>query len=518
MELVKKKVNISDIALNTVTRMYVSEEQIVNEIYEPVGRIVKEKAFVTLDGTKVGENSVAISGTLEYSILYQSMNQNKMSGMSGRIPINEQIRIPDITEENNVDVILMADKVTVSRISERKLLVKADISAIISVQSKKETEIAHSAQEDGELCTLTSNIEPLEIVVDRKETFRVRDELAIPQNQGSIYKIVWSDIRLKNVSTKLMDRMMHIGGELYVFIYYITEDTDAPIQWHATEVSFGGNIDISEVTEDMISYVNVAVRDAGATAVENDMGESREIRLDVLLGLDIKIYRENGLEVIKDIYSPYCEVIPKKEKCNYNKLLIKNSSRNKYTVKVSDNSSVGDILQICNSYGNFRVDDVEVTEKGLSVTGVITAGAFYISSDDSYPVGVLEKEKRITNIIDVPEMKKNDEYYLNVRVEQVSANNVSSEEIEIKVAVVMELIVFEKCEMEIVSDVEIQPLDEEKIREIPALKGHIVQKGDTLWGLAKKNNTTPQRIVELNNVKNGQIKPGEKLLIAKSVR
>ena len=518
MELVKKKVSISDIELNTATKVYVSEEQSVSEIFEPVGSIIKEKAEVMLDSVKVGENSVIINGTLEYSILYQSETTKRLSGMTGRIPVSEQIRIPDISEENTVDVLLSVDKISVGRITDRKILVKSDIAATLNVQSKGENEIAVGAEENSELCTLTAKIEPLEIVVDKKETFRVRDEISIPQNLSDIYKIVWSDVRLKTISTKLMDRTMHIGGELYVFMFYIAEDGERPVQWNTSTISFGGNIDIPEAEEDMISYVNVEIRDANVVASDDDMGESREVKLDVLLGLGIKVYRENQMEVIKDIYSPFNKVIPKMEKCTYNRLLIKNSSRNKYTVNVSDNSIAGDILQICDSFGKIRLEDMEVTDKGLAVSGTISAGAFYISSDDSNPVGVLEREKQINNVIDVPEMKKNDEYYINVRVEQVNANNVSSEEIEIKVSVIMDLIVFEKCDTDIVSEVEVQKIEDEEMRMMPTLKGHVVQQGDTLWKLAKENYTTPQSIEKMNNIKNGQLKTGDKLLISKSIR
>ena len=43
---------------------------------------------------------------------------------------------------------------------------------------------------------------------------------------------------------------------------------------------------------------------------------------------------------------------------------------------------------------------------------------------------------------------------------------------------------------------------------------YTVQKGDTLYGIAKKYNTSVQRIKELNNLSNNTINVGERLLVS----
>ena len=52
---------------------------------------------------------------------------------------------------------------------------------------------------------------------------------------------------------------MHIGGEVYVFIMYIPDDDSMPQQWHEATLPFGGTVEIPEVSEDMISYVDVGI-------------------------------------------------------------------------------------------------------------------------------------------------------------------------------------------------------------------------------------------------------------------
>ena len=42
---------------------------------------------------------------------------------------------------------------------------------------------------------------------------------------------------------------------------------------------------------------------------------------------------------------------------------------------------------------------------------------------------------------------------------------------------------------------------------------YTVKKGDSLWKIAKENNTTINNLIKLNNLKNNTIKVGQKLLI-----
>ena len=56
----------------------------------------------------------------------------------------------------------------------------------------------------------------------------------------------------------------------------------------------------------------------------------------------------------------------------------------------------------------------------------------------------------------------------------------------------------------------------EIIDKIPSIAIYVVKKGDTLWKLAKKFNTTVNDIATINNIENPDlIYPNQKLIIVK---
>lgn len=518
MNLIKSNINTNRIVGNTSMHFYINEEIIVSDVNQPVGNVIKEVANPVIDSVKVREEQLAVSGTLNFAVLYVADGNGMIQGLQGEIPFEEIVRMPNLKEDNESYVRITVDSISVKAVNPKKLLVKAELTAYATAEELVVKEAAIGIDNAQEASVLKTKIDALSMVTEKKDTFRVREDIIIPQGKPSIYKIVWKDVKIKNVVTRLMDKMMHISGEISVFFMYIPDEDNMLQQWNETTITFGGTIDIPEVSEGMISYANVELQNVGLELNTDDAGESRDVSADIILKLDIKAYEEREMDILKDVYSPYVNLIPTKSKGMYHKLLVKNSSRNKETIRLSVDQSKGNILQICNSGADIKVDNITVGENGLIVEGKIKAYVIYVSSNDNEPVCTAYKEIEFSHKIDAEGITKNDEYYINWRIEQVTANMISTDEIEIKTVTVMEAIVFKNCEEKIITDIEEEPLDMARISQMPTVKGHIVQQGESLWDIAKENYTTMEKIIAVNNLKDGQIKRGDRLLILKSTR
>ena len=52
---------------------------------------------------------------------------------------------------------------------------------------------------------------------------------------------------------------------------------------------------------------------------------------------------------------------------------------------------------------------------------------------------------------------------------------------------------------------------------LPGITGYVVQKDESLWDIAKRYHTTEEEMMRTNGIAGGQISPGQKLVIVKSV-
>lgn len=94
---------------------------------------------------------------------------------------------------------------------------------------------------------------------------------------------------------------------------------------------------------------------------------------------------------------------------------------------------------------------------------------------------------------------------------------VDSNEIEVRAAVSLNVLVIQCREEKIIESVEEQPLDTEKIRSMPGITVYMVKQGDTLWDIAKKFYTTMEEIISMNSLENDRVTLGQPLLLVKKV-
>ena len=62
-----------------------------------------------------------------------------------------------------------------------------------------------------------------------------------------------------------------------------------------------------------------------------------------------------------------------------------------------------------------------------------------------------------------------------------------------------------------------EPLDKEKLKNMPGIVGYVVQPGDTLWKLARPFHTSVEEIMETNHLTESRIDPGDRLILVKKI-
>lgn len=515
MELIKSNIHMNKIIKNEAVSIHVNHEDRVTEANSEISNIINHRETVTADNVTVRNNQIIVNGTISYGLLYYANDSGMVNGIEGEIPFEETVKIPGLEEEHNADVRLVVISSSVKLIDSRNYIYKVQLMAYITIEKMEDLEAVTSMDRDN-IMTRYGQLDGLAIVADKTDTFRMNDQIAVSSSKPAIDKIVWKDVRIKSVNTKMLDGMIHIGGELYAFIMYVPEDEGVPYQWIETTLNFGGTVEMNEAVEGMVSYIDVDLHNVNMEAQMNQDNETRILDISALLKLNIKIYEERQMNVLEDVYSPNINLVPVMEERVYEKLLVKNASRTKSTVKLNIDQSKGSILQICNSGAEVKIENILVSDNGLKAVGKIKAYVMYVSSDDVHPVCYEWKETDFEHRIDADGITLDDKYYINWRVEQVSANMLSTEEVEIKAVIALEAIVFKEEIRPFICQINEEPIDLEAMNAAPILKGYVVQSGDTLWKLAKENYTTIEKIMKVNDLQSQQIKKGDRLLLVKS--
>lgn len=514
MELIKKTIYMNRLKGKTVTQITLDDDRNVPDTKADIEYIIQEQGDVRLDDCRVMGDRAGLRGKLVFHILYQTPVQGNVESLSGDIIFDELVNIDGLDENDHVQVQWDIEDLSADLVNSRKVSVKAVITFTLFVQQIYDEQTAVDAVGEANLDCLKKTVEAAQTALQKKDTYRIREETELPASKPNIREVLWSSVQLRGVETRPLDGSVSLRGELLLFCMYSGEEEHIPVQWMERSVPFSGTVDLPDCTEEMIPAIDVRLQSQELNASPDYDGENRVLSLDAVLELDITLYEEEVTEILADVYAPGKNLEPEWGKAYFESLMIKNMSK----CRLSDKFTLSDsekLLQVCHCDGSVKIDQVKIQEDGLAVEGAVCVTVLYISADDRRPMQSVKGAVPFQYVVEVKGITPDCIYRIKPGMEQLAALMLGSDEIEIKAAVVFDVLVLKRVEEQIIRSVTESPLNMEAIEKMPGIVGYIVQPGDTMWGIAKKFRTTQESVKQVNGLDSDILKPGQRLLILK---
>lgn len=516
MELMRKNIHMNRLKAKASTQITMEDDFNVPDVKADIDTMVTNSGKVMMDGIRVSSGKVNVRGRLKFSVLYGSFGDNRLlHNMTGEIPFDENINVEGITDTDSVNVRWDIDGLNIGIINTRKISVKAVVTFSFTAEDIYDIEPVVEIQEGTKIDCLKKHFDISQIAVCKKDIFRIKEDVDIASNKPNMSEILWENVNLKNITTRLSEGKIELSGEVLLFVLYESEEENGPVQWTESVVPFNGLIEMSDCSEDMIADISTAVASAGVNIKPDYDGEQRVLELDMVLDLNMKVFKEDTVEIVADVNSSAFELSPEYENVPINSVIMKNIAKCKVTDKLKLDSTKGHIMQLCSSCGKVKIDNISSEDNVILVKGMVDIDVMYISSDDKMPICVAKEIVPFEHSIEARGVNKNTVTIIRPSMEQLSANMAGNNEIEMKGYVALDCLAFDSYNEEIITDITQNPLDLEKIQNIPGIVGYRVKEDDTLWKIAKKYYTSVDSIKNLNELKSDQIREGDMLLVVK---
>ena len=518
MELIKKNIHMNKLKCKSNLQLTLDDDFNVPDVKPDINQIITEQGDVKINDVRAMNGKLLVKGALVFNVLYLSDgDQRPVHNLSGEIPFDEVINMDITCSDDDPTVKWDLEDLSTGLINSRKLSIRAILGLYVAVEELYDEETAVNVKGPEDVQFINKKIEVTDIAINKKDTYRIKDEITLPSNKGNITSLLYRDVGLSNVEVRLLDDRFTIKGEIPVFILYTSEDEENPIEYYETEVPFSGTVDCNGCNEDMIEDITFGIGSKNLEVKQDSDGEERILDLEVILELGIKVYEMEEPEILCDVYSPSKEVTPIIRNAMYENLVIKNNSKYRISDRVMIPDNQPKILQICHASGNIKIDDINVDGTELVVEGVLEVSILYITEDDSRPMNSMKGIIPFSQIVELKGMKPGSNYEIKPAIDQLNVMMLDSEEIEVKATINLNAIVFDLITEPIITDVEVADLDLEKLQSMPGIIGYVVKRGDSLWTIAKKYYTTVDNIMAINNLDDDRIKVSDKLIIMKKV-
>lgn len=516
MELKKESIRALRVKSKASSQVTFDEDYNVPDIKPDVGRMIQSKGDVAMEEVRLSDGRAFLRGSLNVDLLYVGEEEGKIYSLSAKLPMEEMINLEGIAGGDKMCLQWEIEDLSLYVIHSRKLNIKAIVTFYAVVDESAEIRIPASVGDES-ISVRKKKVRLMSLHVHKKDTMRVKEDIQLVSNRPNIRELLWHTIEARGIDLRPEDNVVKVKGELAVFVLYVGDDEGNPLQWLEYSLPFGGEVECPDCREELIPNIEVSMIHQGIDVKPDSDGEERIFQADVVLELDMKMYKEEEHDLVLDVYTPFKECVLHGKKEVLDSLLVRNSSKCRLTDRVEVKETQGKVLQICHSMGRVKIDKSAIVDDGILVEGIVLLKVLYIIGNDDMPFYSMETIIPFTHVAEARGITKDCTYFLRTDMEQLSTTMVDSNELEVKATVGINVLVLNSREEMIIEKVEEQPLDRDKIQNMPGITVYMTAAGDTMWDIAKRFYTTVDEICRINELEGEEVKPGQPLLLVKKV-
>lgn len=485
--------------------------------------------------TDIIENKVIVEGKIDVNAMYVGAvpeGTQPVHFVEGTVDFSFFVKIPGAKKNMDVRVKAKIEHIQFSFDPNRprEIKVRIIVEFFVKVTKRVEIEIVVDATGPADLQVLKKSLRIEDVVGEASVQNIVKSDASVPDNKPDILEIIKVEGKARETETKIIDDKIIIEGVLEVSVLYAASvpagEFQQPVHFMEVEVPFTQFVEIPGAKEGMAKLVKVEVEH-----IRGRRKDARTVTVEAILKIKAKVFETKILNVVVDIFSP-------SEKLEVEKTLLKvdqviGEAENEIVVKevltVPDEKPP--IEQIYRTKAKATVTESRIIDDKVIVEGTLTLETLYVADVTGIPgaplqpLHFMEHEVPFTTFVEIPGAKENMTLDFDVNVEHVSSKVDPNDprRFEVRAVLGLRAKVTQMVQIEVVVNV-VEPEEEEKEEEKkekekkeeekPSMTIYIVQKGDTLWNIAKRYNVTVDSIVKANNIANpDSIMPGQQLVI-----
>lgn len=512
MELNKKRLQKGELDGGVSHQIQMDIDLNVPDANEDIMKILQSDGVLHITETVMMEQYIKLVGTVEYRILYATDDQDhRVNCLEGKMPVEELVYTEGELDRkysvkcNQLDV---ATHVIHSRKINVRAVAELSVNSITIIQE----EVTTGVETNEEVMTKLSHKKVLQLNQNKKDTYRIKEEVKLPGMKENIGSILTSRMGCHKIDTRAEQDYISFRGEFQFFCMYISQEWKE--DWVDVTIPFEGKVQCYGITEEMYHLVDSDIQDLSVDVQMDEDGELRILGIEATLKMDITVYEEEELEILEDMYALNKKCQIEKKKVHTESLLMQNQSRCKVMESLALPELRDELLQICHCDGMVQTDKVEFTQLGIEIDGILHVNFLYVKGNDMEPYASWQGMIPFSHVI---ECKAQGEisFSLDGKLEQLSITMTGNDEVEVKAVLGYQSLVKESEIIEVIDTVEVVPYSKAELESHAGIIGYIYRDGDVLWDLAKKYHTTVESILKLNDLQEKDVKAGHKLLIFK---
>ena len=521
VELIKKPITLDEMTKKESVQVIKERDLIVPDGKPDLQTVMQLDGEVCIDQIDVTQDRIMYRGRINVCILYRTMGNSKcVYTMKSAIPVEDFVIVDGINKDQRVDFDCKIEHMAYNILNERKVNVKAIMCINVVATSCKDTTIITEIQAEGPIETKEEEIEIVSLCNEKEDKNIVKQELTVPSTKPCIDEIIKTAATIQDEQVKRTDSEVKYSGMIEVVTMYKVAGDSDDIEIVTHRVPFEGSIESPQEDDEMYWDCELSVEPSFMQVSPDYDGEDRIIECELSVTAKYCNYNKTTYDTISDVYCPGKKINTKEKVLDYMNLANKAHKAIPKKESIALEDDFGENAEIFSVSIKPTVEEKEYANDTLTLSGMLEIKILMLCKG--------EEMCEVQNVINVvpfsQEMeigKISDKMYIDPSVDAKDVNIYAQTKKEVVLEYLLDckVDVYEEALLKVLEEVDVEDMSKEEMDAYPSMTVYQVKKGDSLWNLAKRFNTTIKDIQELNDIDvSDNLKEGQKIIILKKVK
>lgn len=524
IELIKNPLKAFSIIGENVYSTVVEEDVNVPDINPDLHKVLATSARVMIKNCEIMPDKVMVNGVVVVGILYSADIEGKpLFSMEVPLSFSQGIEMPGAMPKMKEQVNPIVQNVDCSIINSRKLNLRIIMDIHCKVEDLFDINTAGDVRGLPDIQLLREPFHMKQLAGNSKDQYTIKEEMEIEEEKPPINNILKTDCRLKSREYDVHDGKIEVNGILSMNMLYTTDNqegmTQQMIEQTEVEIPFSQYIEMPSAEKSMEPMVDFSIGESRVNVKENEEGQNKLLEVEVDMSVKGKVFNNVEIDVVTDAYSPTCQMDIGKDLIKMFEMVCASHGSMVMKETMTVKSGEPEIEKVSYVDAVAIISEIKIVDDKIVVEGMIEATAVYITSFSGEPMCSMKEQIPFRHTIDTPGSRLGMLSNVKTEVESVTHSYMNSQMIELRIVIHTTIEVYKPIEKRMI--VKVQEIEGIKpdASKMPAVTIYLVQKGDSLWTIAKRYNTTVDALVKLNNIENpAKIYPGMQILVLKGIR
>lgn len=516
-ELVKDYVRINRVMPTEPVRNVYEFDCVVPDNLPDIIRVLSADATAVTEEVTPGSGSISVKFKIFYKVLYMSDSAEGL--VKSFRSTAEHICVFDMAELSSNSTLraqCTAEHCDYTLTNSRKLALRTAVRIEPEVFYQEELGIPSSVTGTDNVQMLTETLNIATVSGDIPSTLVMTERAELSPGKAPILEILRSDPKICDVSLQATGDKLQFRGNLTVCTLYIADDRDQSLQILEQQYPFNHVVPVNLLGENTTWIPDYVLRLFSCEAAEDTDGELRVLNVSATVDFRADAYKNTECVWLKDAFAPGYRFDLEFEEIPACVGIEELSGQ--FVLKDITTIPEGspDIKEIVNVTGSLGILDAICENGKIQLDGFVLCHVLYISTDDGLPLCSFNLKIPYTQTIEDRRIKENMQLHMKPELSHISFSILSPTELELRMAISVKGSIHEIAHLSILSAIQNWQEVVQEQDEHASIILYIVQKGDTLWKIAKRYGMPLDTLIAANDIKNPDlIQPGQKIILVR---